>query len=197
MSTHDRRSATDSDLYFTHQCPFCSGTQMGIVAMASWQAGEPDTKWLRCVQCLRGVVLNDSRPAPGTRPLDTPDYVPEDAARTWNEVRDCLSVGAYTATVMLCRKILFHVAVDEGLPEKGDNGRAPTFAAALAYLEAEGVLTRKMRPWVTRVKDVGNEANHEIAGHDENEALTIAKFTREILYLAYTLPAESAEDVAP
>jgi len=72
-------------------------------------------------------------------PLDNPDGIPEDDLAARKEVRGCLSVGAHTAAVMMCRKLLFHVAVAHGLPEKNDNDRAPTFVEALNKLESEGV----------------------------------------------------------
>jgi hypothetical protein len=103
-------------------------------------------------------------------------------------------VGANTAAVMMCRKLLFHIAVTHGLPEKDGNGRAPNFAKALKHLEDEGVITKHMRPWVTKIKDVGNEANHEIPRTSAEDAMAVAKFTRQLIMLAYELPAMVAEN---
>jgi hypothetical protein len=105
-----------------------------------------------------------------------------------------LSVGANTAAVMMCRKLLFHIAVAHGLAEKDDNGRAPSFAKALSRLEDEDVITKRMRPWVDKIKDVGNEANHELPRISSDDAMAVAKFTRQLIALAYELPAMVAEN---
>lgn len=150
--------------------------------------GSPPVQWLRCVNCQIGVVVNVDFQSPAPKPLDVPNGVEGDDRAAWEEVRSCLSVGAHTAAVMMCRKLLFHIAVSEDLPPKKDNGRAPSFAEALNYLEDEGVVTKRMRPWADRVKDVGNEANHELTGYTYDQALDIATFTRQLLQLAYELP---------
>lgn len=103
-------------------------------------------------------------------------------------------MGANTAAVMMCRKLLFHFAVAHGLPAKDGSGRAPNFAKALKHLEDQGVITKHLRPWVTKIKDVGNEANHEIPYISHEDAMAVAKFTRQLIMLAYELPAMVAEN---
>jgi Domain of unknown function (DUF4145) len=98
-----------------------------------------------------------------------------------------------TAAVMMCRKLLFHVAVAHGLAEKDGSGRAPNFAEALQHLEDEGIFTKHMRPWIVKIKDVGNEANHEIPTTTSEQAMDVALFTRQLIRLAYELPAMVAE----
>lgn len=156
----------------------------------------PNTRWLRCVSCFRGHVDNEGTISPGVRPLDTPSVLSGDDLAAWSEVLGCLSVGANTAAVMMCRKLLFHIAVAHDLPPKDASGRAPTFAKALKHLEDEDVITKRMRPWVSKIKDVGNEANHEIPRISSEDAMAVAKFTRQLIMLAYELPA-MVEENAP
>jgi len=166
-------------------CAFCGGDQMIVVGRAVRQSPDstrPEVRWLRCISCFRGHVDNEGTISPGVRPLDTPD-----------EALGCISVGANTAAVMMCRKLLFHIAVAHGLPEKDGGGRAPTFAKALKHLEDEGVITKHMRPWVEKIKDIGNEASHEIPSTTSDEATDVALFTRQLIRLAYELPAMVAE----
>ncbi len=122
-------------------------------------------------------------------PLDDPEHLGGADLEAWLEVRGCLSVGANTAAVMMCRKLLFHMAVTHGLPEKNARDRSPTFAEALEHLQSEGIITKHMRTWVDRIKVVGNEANHELPGIAADDAMDVAKFTRQLLHLAYDLPA--------
>jgi len=189
-----RLDSDDARSWAHAACGSCGGEgQMVVVAMTKGLVmgeayGDLQVQWLRCMRCLRGVVVNGEQISPAVMPLDNPDGVPEDDLAAWQEVRGCLSVGAYTAAVMMCRKLLFHVAVAHELPRKNDKDRAPTFAEALDHLESEGVFTTRMRPWVERIKDVGNEANHELSGVTKAQALDIAKFTQYLLQLAYELP---------
>ena len=90
---------------------------------------------------------------------------------------------------MMCRKILFHVAVANGLSHQDSKGRAPSFYQAVEHLESEGVITKKMRPWADRIKDRGNEANHVLGTYSVDEVMDVATFTRQLLKLAYELPA--------
>lgn len=79
------------------------------------------------------------------------------------------------------------------LPAKDCGGRAPTFAKALKHLEDEGIYTTRMRPWVDKIKDVGNEGNHETPSTTPKQAMDVAQFTRQSINLAYELPTTVAE----
>jgi hypothetical protein len=189
-------SITEDWVQARERCAFCGGDQMMIVAHAaggSSSSGRPDVCWLRCISCFFGHVNNEGTISPGVRPLDTPNVLSGDDLTAWTEALGCLSVGANTAAVMMCRKLLFHIAVAHDLPEKDSSGRAPTFAKALKHLEDEGVITKHMRPWVEKIKDVGNEANHEIPSTTPEQAMDVALFTRQLIRLAYELPAMVAE----
>jgi len=137
-------------------------------------------------------VSNDDVVSPASAPLANPDGVTGQELQAWQEVRDCLGVGAHTAAVMLCRKLLLHVAAAHGLPAKGDNDRAPGFYQAVQHLETEGIITRHMRPWVDRIKEVGNDASHELPHIERDDAMDVATFTEQLLRLAYELPARMA-----
>lgn len=50
------------------------------------------------------------------------------------EARRCSSVGAYTACVMACRKLLMNVAVHKKAPEN------QTFAQYVEFLDAQGYI---------------------------------------------------------
>lgn len=193
---------TDQRAWASAPCPNCGGTQMLVVAAqldGNYKTQEHLTRWLRCVSCLEGAVIRHGVVHPSGKPLRTPRGLPPMDATIWNEARSCLGVGANAATVMLCRKLLFHIAVAHGLPAKDEKGRAPTFAAAVAHLESEGLITKKMRPWVDRIKDVGNDANHELSPVTPELALDVATFTEQLLVLAYELDAlmDTPEAAAP
>lgn len=155
---------------------------------------EPNTPhnrvgWARCVNCYRGVVLNQLLGmSPSPLPLGVPLGLEDETAVTWKEARICLGAGAHTASVMMCRKLLMHMAVTEGLPKKDSNDRAPNFFQCIEHLQIEGVITKRNRAWADRIKDIGNEANHDLASIDEQQASTVAKFTFQLLREVYELP---------
>jgi hypothetical protein len=143
-----------------------------------------------------GAVRNGPFISPASKPLRTPAGLPPTDLAIWTEVRTCLGSGANAATVMLCRKLLFHIAVAHDLPEKNDKGRAPNFYEAVEHLQQQGLITPKMRPWVNRIKDVGNDANHELTPISAEMALDVATFTEQLLVLAYEFDALMAQQAA-
>jgi len=187
-------AVSDPSSWATAACGNCGADQMIVVGAtngATINDGylRPDVQWLRCVRCSHGVVVNGGQISPAVMPLDIPGGLAADDLASWVEVRSCLSVGAFTAAVMMCRKLLFHMAVTHGLPQKNTRDKAPSFAEALDHLQSEEVITKMMRPWADKVKDVGNSANHELPAIVKEQAMDVAQFTRELLYLAYTLPS--------
>jgi hypothetical protein len=191
-------SPNDDTSWVRCPCAHCGGGQMFLLAQTrnNSDTRRPFVQWLRCVNCLRGVVRNEMIISPETKPLDTPDVLTGEDLAAWDEVRACLSVGANTAAVMMCRKLLFHIAVAHGLADKDEKGWAPNFEQALQHLEDEGVVTKHMRPWVDKIKKVGNDANHEIPCTTSEQAMDVALFTRQLIRLAYELPAMVAQHTA-
>lgn len=176
---------SSSESYRMTTCGSCGPTQAGVVG---YSAGNKNY-WLRCSNCGRGIVEVSGKTYPESRPLSEPLGLPPAEQDAWSEVRDCLSVGASTAAVMICRKILLHLAVGAGLPAKDEKDRAPSFVAAVTHLRSEGLITPKMVAWVDRIKDVGNEANHELQPIMPELALDVAQFTEQLLRLTYEMDA--------
>lgn len=191
--------AGSSDAFRMSSCPRCGRNQALVVA----QTTGGRVYWLRCSNCGRGLVEVDRVVYPGNKPLSVPQGLPDDVAAAWDEVRSCLGVGASTGAVLIARKILLHVAVGFGLPEKNDRGRAPDFAQAIDHLEEEGLITRRMKPWVDRIRVIGNSATHDLPMITEAEASDVATFTEQLLKLAYEMDhmmiksdAEADDDAA-
>ncbi len=92
-----------------------------------------------------------------------------------------MGVGAFTATELLCRKILMHVAAD-----KGANPGEP-FAAYLDFLEKAGYVTPPMKGWVDLIRRHGNLAAHELPAPDQQRAESTLMFTAELLRLVYEM----------
>jgi hypothetical protein len=96
-----------------------------------------------------------------------------------------MKVNAYTAAVMCCRKLLMNVAVAEG----ADEGKR--FAEYVDYLADEGYLGAKAKVWVDRIRDKGNDANHEITLMGREDAEQLIQFSEMMLKTMYEYPAEA------
>lgn len=176
--------ATDANAWTQGACQRCGEGQMAVVAHTT---SHPLVKWLRCVSCNRGAVDNFGTISPQAPPLNVPLGVSGDVLQVWEEARQCLGIGAYCAAVMMCRKLLLHVAVSHGLAAKKENGRAPNFYEALEHLQHEGIISAPMRKWADRIKEVGNQQNHEIGAIGTEDAMDVAKFTEKLLELAFEM----------
>lgn len=185
---YGRLQLDQAEAWHRGTCPYCHGEQ-SVVLAATREDAAPAVKWLRCVSCREGFVLRAGSIVPGVEPLRVPQGVAGNELAVWREVRACLASGANSAAVLLCRKLLLHMAVEHGLPAKNDKDRAPGFVECVDHLQAVGVMTSHMRPWVERVKDVGNEATHELVTISAPNALMVATFTEQLLVLAYEMDA--------
>lgn len=183
FDTPSRYGKASEQAYAMGDCPQCSAHQFIVVARAS----SADQGWLRCMNCKLALAVNDGVASPAQKPLRVPSGLPSDEEAVWGEIRECLGVGAYTASVMLCRKLLMHVAVAHSLPAKNGNDYAPNFKQCTEHLLKVGIVTERMKPWIERIKDVGNEANHELAPVGKDSALDVATFTMKLLELAYEM----------
>lgn len=195
-SVNTTHSRSHQGAWFDEVCPHCGLRQLIVVARQKRGNETPDEdaiKWLKCPSCLQGAVWISGAMHPGTQPLRKPKGLPATDAQIWAEARNCLGIGANVAAVMLCRKLLFHMAVENGLPEKNAKGFAPNFYEAIQQLESVGKITADMKPWVKKIKDVGNDANHEITPVTADDAKTVATFTLQLLVLVYEMKALMAE----
>lgn len=175
-------------------CPHCGAPNMVRVSALMAKEGpgkvqDDGLRWLRCAACGGGAVASGDEVHPAPRPFAPVEGLPEEDARIWDEARTCFGAAAYTAAVMLCRKLLFHIAVDKGLAASNARGRAPGFQECVNHLESEGVITKTMLGWVDRIKDVGNDANHEVTPVAKADAEAVGAFTQQLLTLAYALDA--------
>ncbi|GAA3613415.1 hypothetical protein GCM10022199_16760 [Marihabitans asiaticum] len=195
--------ASSSQAWDDVRCPHCGAARMvRVAALTKAVQGRSvvDTdsvRWLRCAACGDGALARGSAVYPPVRPFARVEGLPEADERIWDEARTCFGASAYTAAVMLCRKLLLHVAVDKGLSPRNDKGRAPSFKECVDHLESEGVITRSMLSWVDRIKDVGNEATHEINPLTKGDAEAVGAFTQQLLTLAYALDNMMREQGVP
>lgn len=129
------------------------------------------------------ILLGDQ--IPGNRVGSPVKSVPEDVNNVYEEARRCFTVNAYTGTVLLCRKLLMHVAVDLGAKDD------LKFVQYVNYLEDQHFVSVRSHEWVDQIRKYGNEATHEIQINTKKDAQKIIKFCEMILKMNYEYPSET------
>jgi len=74
----------------------------------------------------------------------------------YNEVRRCMQSNSFTGAVMLMRKMIMNISVQEGAEENLN------FTDYVSFLCDEGIVPRKSKAKADSVRSLGNDANHEI-----------------------------------
>lgn len=106
----------------------------------------------------------------------------------YNEARNNMKINAYTSVGLCCRKLLMHIAVSCGAPEDLN------FAKYVDYLDENGYIPVQAKLWVDKVRDKGNEANHQIILLSKEEANTLLTFIEVLIILIYEMPYR-ADDI--
>ena len=107
--------------------------------------------------------------------------IPSELNDVYEEARTCTSHGAYTAAVMLLRKMLMCIAVEHGASE------GATFTYYVDWMVDNDVVQKKAKPWVEQIKKVGNSANHKVEPKSKDDAEQLLRFTEMILKTNYEL----------
>jgi len=112
------------------------------------------------------------------------ESLPSEVEKIYNEARECIKIGAYSACVLLCRKLLMHIAVREG----ADPGW--TFLKYIEYLKDQGYISKKNLIWVDFIRQKGNSANHEIELISRDDSLNLLTFSEVLLKTIYEFPSK-------
>lgn len=92
-------------------------------------------------------------------------------------------MAAYTASEMMCRKILMHLAADVASSKAGG-----TFKQFVEDLVKAGHIGPALLPSVEKVKDRGNAANHELPASTEADSVVTLRITEHLLRGIYEIP---------
>jgi hypothetical protein len=181
-TTHDLGKAA----WFRYRCAGCGDPVNGAV-LAKSRGDEPLTRWLRCTSCDAGsIALGDAVTPPPS--LGEPvEGLPADVAEVYGEARLCFSHGAYTATELLCRKILMHIGVEKGAKPKLN------FTDYVDHLEAQGYTSPGMKDWVDMIRHHGNLSTHELPPASEARANNTLTFTAQLLRIVYEMPHKAQQ----
>jgi hypothetical protein len=135
-----------------------------------------------CPNCTRPTYSHDHTQVPGVVPGNNVDYLPQDIKSLYNEARKATSVGASTAAVLACRKLLMNIAVAHGAKS------CDTFVSYIEHLAQAGFVPPNGRIWVDHIRKKGNEATHEITVMNSADAAELIAFAEMLLKFVFEFP---------
>lgn len=137
-------------------CPNCNGPNF-LDIQKNWYPGQPFGRYV--------------------------ENVPEDLNDLYEEARRCHKEKCYTAAVLLCRKMLMNIAVDQGAKPNLQ------FIKYVNFLGDNGFIPPNGKKWIDHIRKKGNEATHEINPMDVSDSKDLISFTEMILVFLYEFPS--------
>ncbi len=139
----------------------------------------------RCERPTAFIVSGNGRvdQVPGPMEGAVIQGLPETVSALYDEIRKCVQAGAYTSAVLSSRKMLMHIAVDNGAKE------GLSFAQYVGWLNDAHYIPPNGATWVDEVRKRSNEQNHEIALATREDATQLLDFIEMLLRFAYEFPA--------
>ncbi len=161
-------------IMFIRICTACK--RPSIMEMVRDDHGPRDYGRLSSELCyINGVFPRGSRGKP-IRGL------PADVKKIYMESGWCLANNAPTAAVMLCRKLLMHISVSKGAEQN------KKYIEYVDFLQKKSYIPPDVQEWADRVRNIGNEANHELKPVDRKDAEDIFDFMEMLMKFVYEFP---------
>ncbi len=170
-------------LGISYICGFC-GNKVGPTYYYSADTPLGPAFIYICPICNRPTFIYRDEQVPGPIVGNDIEFLPKDVEQLYNEARKCFTVGAYTSSVLACRKILMNSSVDKGA-EPGKK-----FVEYVNFLENNHFIPPNSRDWVDMIRKKGNEATHEIPSISKEDAMQMLEFTELLLKHIYELPGK-------
>lgn len=137
-----------------------------------------------CPHCEGPSFMFGPKQIPGVAPGSSVHNLPADIEALYNEARQAVSVNAFTAAVLACRKLLMNIAVNHGAKE------GASFVSYVEHLANAGFVPPNGRGWVDHIRNKGNEATHEIRLMSNDEAIELISFAEMLLKFIYEFPSK-------
>ena len=83
-----------------------------------------------------------------------------------------------------------HIAVEQGAQAKNEKGRSLRFIDYISYLKEKNIVPSGVLPALDKIKDMGNEAVHDLVIINEVDAVVILEFIGVLLKSTYELPGK-------
>jgi Domain of unknown function (DUF4145) len=139
-------------------------------------------------RCPTFITPGDRRQIPGSPVGNNVAHVPEKLSALYGEARDCVAGSSFTASVLICRKMLMNIAVEQGADQN------LKFIEYVDYLAGKGFVPPHGKHWVDHIRKKGNEATHEIALMTNKDATELIVFIEMLLKFIYEFPNSIPKD---
>lgn len=139
-----------------------------------------------CPHCKNPIIYfaREKAVIPGSMYGRDIKNLPEKIDLLYSECRTCYANQCYTASQMIARTLLMHIAVEQGADEN------KTFAYYVDYLDSKGYIPPNGKAWVDFIRTSGNIANHELIIKEKEETEKVISFLSTLLLVIYELPNE-------
>jgi Domain of unknown function (DUF4145) len=168
-----------------YRCGWCDRE---VSASKGW-VGEAyegfEDRWIHivfCPNCTQPTYIYGDKRLPGATAGENVEHLPDDVAALYAQSRRAAGRGDFTAAVVVGRKLLMHVAVEKGAEQN------QTFAHYVDWLIEQGIVTVHMKEWIDEIRELGNDANHEIVLMEKDEADSLLTFVAMLLKVVYEYP---------
>jgi hypothetical protein len=168
----------------SYKCGFCDrevASNQGYAAI-----NNPHLRIYICPFCACPTFAEGNTMHPGAVYGAAVSALPKDVEGLYDEARECVKANAFTAAVLVCRKVLMHLAVDHGAQP------GQSFVQYVDHLARTGYVPPNGRAWVDHIRKKGNEATHEIVLMDRLEAERLLTFVEMLLRFIYEFPQKLA-----
>ncbi|AZZ76610.1 DUF4145 domain-containing protein [Pseudomonas sp. RU47] len=163
------------------KCGFCNNT---VASSRGYYSSENQHIYV-CSHCSNPTYWgNGKSQLPGILPGNNVAHLPKDLESLYDEARQCTAAGAFTGSVLLCRKLLMNIGVSQGAAE----GEA--FISYVNFLADAGYIPPNGRGWVDHIRKKGNEATHEIALMTQDDAHELLAFAEMLMKFIYEFPSK-------
>lgn len=182
---------------YSYRCGYCG---RDVASARGWLAAATDNSpghglIYVCHRCKGPTFFEGAARAQTPGPTHGNDvrYVTDASVLAlYQEARRVMSVKAFTAAVLACRKLLMHIAVAQGAQA------GLKFIEYVEYFSANNFIPPGARVWVDHIRLKGNEASHEITIMSESDASDLISFSEMLLKVIYEFPgAVRAKTGAP
>ncbi len=173
----------------TYTCGYCGVTVGPSQGYRGTVHGVGDTGIiLLCPNCSQPTFISlEKRQVPAPRlGADVTGVTDLGVLALYEAARRCTAADAFTAAVLICRKILMNLAVAKGAQS------GLKFAEYVTFLEAKGWVPPDGHPWVDAIRTTGNEATHEIALKEKADAERLLGFVEMLLRFMFEFPGKVA-----
>ena len=185
---------------YPYHCGWCGNR---VVSSIDWKSDfvKSHTLYYRmvisiCAYCTKPTIFTFSGQHPDDlRPksvIPAPDMnknvagMPYEIEQAYAEACACLSQNAPTAAVMMCRKLLIYIAVQEGAEKDWDG-----YERYVDFLKKEGHVPPKAHKMTDFVRKIGNSANHQLKPINAKDAEALLNFIGTLLIFIYAFPEQA------